>query len=134
MGVRKKTRSHTAKSRSQKRAGQSRSATQASQAGPTPEERIWQVVALIPPGRVASYGQVAALAGMPAHARFVGRTLKHLPAGSRLPWFRVINASRRISFPRDSAGYQRQRSKLEAEGVEFVGERVASQHLWDAQG
>ena len=56
------------------RKGQSGGGQRPSQ--PSPEERVWQVVALIPAGRVASYGQVAALAGMPNHARFVGRTLR----------------------------------------------------------
>ena len=51
----------------------------------TPEARVWQVVAMIPRGKIATYGQVAALAGMPAHARLVGRTLANLPAGTRLP-------------------------------------------------
>ena len=44
------------------------------------------------------------------------------------------NASRRISLPRDSAGYSQQRARLEAEGVEFVGERVVKAYLWEAAG
>jgi methylated-DNA-protein-cysteine methyltransferase-like protein len=87
---------------------------------------------MIPRGRVATYGQVATLAGMPAHARLVGRTLSRLPSGSKLPWHRVINASLRISLPKDGAGYRRQRSRLEAEGVEFVGDRVVRGRRWDA--
>lgn len=87
-------------------------------------ERIWQVVAAIPQGRVATYGQVAALAGAPRHARFVGTVLKRLPAESSLPWFRVLNAKGEISFPKDSPAYQRQREALEAEGVVFIAGRV----------
>ncbi|WP_432695728.1 MGMT family protein [Marinobacterium sp. YM272] len=87
-------------------------------------ERIWQVVAAIPQGRVATYGQVAALAGAPRHARYVGTVLKHLPAGSTLPWFRVLNAKGELSFPKDSSAYQRQREALEAEGVVFIAGRV----------
>lgn len=98
----------------------------------TPAERIWQVVALIPAGKVASYGQIAALAGMPRHARLVGRTMRELPQGSRLPWYRVVNASLKISQRRGSSGHLRQRELLEAEGVEFVGERIPRSFRWEA--
>ena len=62
-----------------------------------PAQRIWQVVAMIPKGKVASYGQLARLAGMPRHARLVGRTLSNLPKGSKLPWHRVVNSQLHIS-------------------------------------
>ena len=94
-----------------------------------PIARIWQVVALIPPGKVATYGQVAALAGLPRHARLVGRTLRNLPAGTRLPWHRVVNASLKISLRRGSAILE-QRQRLEAEGIEFVGERIPRSFRW----
>jgi methylated-DNA-protein-cysteine methyltransferase-like protein len=97
----------------------------------TPEERIWQVVSSIPKGHVATYGQVARLAGMPSHARFVGRTLSRLPPRSRLPWHRVVNAARRISIRGDDRAMLEQRRRLEREGVSFVGPRVARVHLWD---
>ena len=96
-----------------------------------PRERIWQVVAAIPRGRVATYGQVARLAGMPSHARYVGRTLSNLPSGTRLPWHRVVNASLRISPRADDAAVAAQRARLEQERVSFVGSRIARQHLWD---
>lgn len=96
----------------------------------SPQERIWQVVAAIPKGSVATYGQVANLAGMPSHARLVGRTLSELPKDTKLPWHRVINASMRISLRSGSTGHNLQRSRLEGEGVEFIGERVASAHRW----
>jgi methylated-DNA-protein-cysteine methyltransferase-like protein len=99
---------------------------------PEPAERIWQVVAMIPAGRVASYGQVAALAGMPRHARLVGRTLRELPNGSKLPWHRVVNASLKISQRPGSGGHLEQRKRLLAEGVEFVGERIPKAYRWDA--
>ncbi len=86
-------------------------------------------MAAIPRGRVATYGQIARLAGMPSHARYVGRTLSRLPAGSRLPWHRVLNASLRISL-RDDRAMREQRRRLEREGVTFVGPRVARVHLW----
>ena len=89
---------------------------------PTPEERIWQVVAEIPHGNVASYGQVAELAGLPKGARRVGRCLSRLPRETRLPWHRVVNATGGISLP-GSAGL-RQRELLLDEGVAFDGDRV----------
>ena len=87
-----------------------------------PRERVWAVVAAIPRGRVATYGQVAELAGLPRGARLVGRILSRLPAGTRLPWHRVINAAGAVSLP-GSAG-ARQRALLEAEGVPFARGRV----------
>ena len=99
----------------------------------TPEERVWQVVAMIPPGKVATYGQVAALAGMPSHARFVGRTLANLPRGTRLPWHRVVNAGLRISLREDSGGHIMQRQRLEREGVEFIGQRVVRGCRWQPE-
>lgn len=88
------------------------------------KEIIWQVVAAIPYGKVATYGQVAALCGFPRHARYVGRTLRDLPKGSTLPWHRVINARGQISFPRDSDAYTRQQTRLTAEGVVFEHDRI----------
>ena len=86
---------------------------------------------MIPPGKVATYGQVAALAGMPSHARYVGRTLGELPSGTRLPWHRVVNASLRSSLPASSGAYARQMARLRAEKVSFIGTRVAQAHRWE---
>jgi len=94
-------------------------------AGGSDAERIWQVVVLIPRGRVATYGQVAALAGLPGGARKVGRTLSQLPSGTRLPWHRVLNASGRISLPVGSAGHREQKRLLEREGVVFTKGRLS---------
>ena len=69
-------------------------------------ERIYAVVRRIPRGRVASYGQVAALAGLPRHARQVGYALHALPEGSDVPWHRVINARGEVS-PRATPGWDR---------------------------
>jgi methylated-DNA-protein-cysteine methyltransferase-like protein len=60
-------------------------------------QRIYAVVRRIPKGRVATYGQVAALAGLPGHARQVGYALHALPEGTTVPWHRVVNASGGIS-------------------------------------
>ncbi len=69
--------------------------------------RILSLVNHIPPGNVATYVQLATLAGAPSHSRLVGRILRELPSATRLPWFRVISASGRISNP--NAIEQRQR-------------------------
>ena len=77
------------------------------------------VVECIPSGKVATYGQVAALAGNPRAARMVGWALASLPRGSNVPWQRVINAQGRISLRGGTDGGMRQRLILEAEGVQF---------------
>src|SRR6185436_12623555 len=82
-------------------------------------DRIYAVIRRIPSGRVATYGQVAALAGLPGHARQVGQALRDTPEGLELPWQRVINAKGEVS-PRGfglEAGLQRH--LLEEEGVAF---------------
>jgi methylated-DNA-protein-cysteine methyltransferase related protein len=86
---------------------------------PSIAERVWQVIALIPKGRVATYGQVAELAGLQGGARRVGNLLSHLPSGSKIPWHRVINASGGISLPEDSGGFSRQQRLLKKEGIAF---------------
>ena len=82
-------------------------------------ERIWQVVSRIPHGKVATYGQLARLADLPGYARYVGYTMKMLPSGNKLPWFRVVNSKGELSFPKHSAQYRAQQEKLEAEGIVF---------------
>lgn len=86
-------------------------------------ERIVQVVFHIPPGRVATYGQVAQLAGLGQAARLVGSTLKNLPDDSRLPWHRVVNAAGRISLPADVGGLA-QRQRLEQEGIAVINGKI----------
>ena len=81
--------------------------------------RIHAVVRRIPRGRVATYGQVAELAGLPGGARQVGYALHALEEHSGVPWQRVINAKGRVS-PRSFPGFDAvQRSLLEREGVVF---------------
>jgi methylated-DNA-protein-cysteine methyltransferase related protein len=87
-------------------------------------ESILAAVRRIPRGKVCTYGNVAEVAGLPRRARLVGTVLRQTPAARGLPWYRVINAGGRISFPVGSDAYARQRHKLEAEGVVFVGGRV----------
>ena len=78
-------------------------------------ERIYAVVKRIPAGRVATYGQIAALAGLPGHARQVGYALNKTPAGRALPWHRVLNARGECSLP--GSGGDEQRRLLRREGV-----------------
>jgi methylated-DNA-protein-cysteine methyltransferase-like protein len=82
-------------------------------------EHIWRVVARIPRGRVATYGQVAELAGLPRAARQAGYALHALPGGTRVPWQRVVNARGELSSRRDPGGELVQRALLEREGVRF---------------
>ena len=81
--------------------------------------RIYAVVRRIPRGRVATYGQVAALAGLKGHARQVGYAMHALLVGTSVPWQRVINARGEISRRSQFGAEIHQRLLLEAEGVEF---------------
>lgn len=98
--------------------------------GDVPDLRqlIWQAVALIPKGQVATYGQIATLVGFPKHSRYVGSTLRNLPKNTKLPWFRVVNSQLKIS--QRGGGEARQRRLLEKDGVEFVGDKVAKSQHW----
>jgi methylated-DNA-protein-cysteine methyltransferase-like protein len=87
-------------------------------------QRIWALVCAIPAGWVATYGQIAALAGLPRRARLVGHALSQLPTVTPVPWHRVINARGGISFPKGSESYRLQQALLLAEGVEFTGEQI----------
>lgn len=81
--------------------------------------RIYAVVREIPRGRVATYGQVAALAGMPGQARQVGYALHALPDEEEVPWHRVINAQGRVSTRAEPFEESIQRQLLEREGLHF---------------
>jgi methylated-DNA-protein-cysteine methyltransferase-like protein len=81
-------------------------------------ERIYAVVRQIPSGQVATYGQIASIVGN-CTARMVGYALAAAPAGSDVPWQRVINAQGKISLRADSGGNDLQRQRLEEEGVHF---------------
>ena len=103
-----------------KPAGEEPSSEQAS-----PEERVYMVLAAVPPGTVVTYGQVAELAGLPRAARMVGRMLGNLPRGTDLPWHRVINASGKISLAEDSPSFKLQKTRLQDEGVVLNKNRVS---------
>jgi methylated-DNA-protein-cysteine methyltransferase related protein len=92
-------------------------------------QTIYDVIARIPRGRVATYGQVARLAGIPGRARLVGFAMAALPDGTRVPWHRVVNAQGRCSPRSESVrrvlrgdggpGHIVQRLRLEREKVRF---------------
>ena len=82
-------------------------------------ERIFAVVRRIPRGRVATYGQIAALAGFARQPRLVGYALHALQPGTRVPWHRVINAAGMVSSRSGGTGATKQRILLEREGVRF---------------
>jgi methylated-DNA-protein-cysteine methyltransferase-like protein len=86
--------------------------------------RVFAAIAAIPRGRVASYGAIAARAGLPGRARLVGRLLGEVPDGMELPWFRVLRASGHIALPPGSRGFREQCRLLRAEGVEVKNGRV----------
>ena len=79
-------------------------------------EQVYEVVRLIPKGKVMSYGGVARQCGRPGVARAVGYALHMVPAHAHVPWWRVINSYGRISIPNPEAA-ELQRQKLMAEGV-----------------
>ncbi len=89
---------------------------------------VWRLVRRIPPGRVATYGQIAALAGRPGAARAVGRAMSECPAD--VPWHRVVNARGGISRRADPDGMLTQRLRLEAEGVRLESGRVRLSRYW----
>ncbi len=81
---------------------------------------ICAVISRIPKGWVATYGQVAAMAGLPRRARLVGHVLQHLDPAIKIPWHRVVNAKGEVSYSQSrNGGDTLQRRLLEKEGVEF---------------
>jgi methylated-DNA-protein-cysteine methyltransferase-like protein len=82
-------------------------------------QRIYRAVAKIPRGRVATYGQIAEVAGIPRGARQVGYALAALREEPGVPWHRVINARGEISARSESESESLQRAMLEHEGIRF---------------
>jgi methylated-DNA-protein-cysteine methyltransferase-like protein len=85
------------------------------------QEQVLEILRAIPAGEVATYGQIALLAGNPRGARQVARILHALSEREDLPWHRVINRHGRISLRR-GAGYELQRALLESEGIAFAAD------------
>lgn len=82
-------------------------------------EQVYRVVRRIPPGQVATYGQIARILGAPRAARTVGWALHDVPSGSDVPWQRVVNSRGAISLESRGMGGAVQRALLEEEGVRF---------------
>lgn len=82
-------------------------------------EKIYQIVAQIPEGKVATYGQIADLAGYPRQARQVGYALNSTPEELDIPWQRVINSKGKISSRGNPIWENMQKSLLESEGIIF---------------
>jgi methylated-DNA-protein-cysteine methyltransferase-like protein len=95
-------------------------------------DRIHAAVRRIPRGRVATYGQIARLAGLPGHARQVGYALHALPEGTPVPWHRVVNARGLVSPGSVGDWMFEQRRRLEDEGVEFdaLGRIELARYRW----
>jgi methylated-DNA-protein-cysteine methyltransferase-like protein len=125
MARKKKTNVRAGRPAKRKKAARAKAASKRPQVvAESDAARIIAAIKKIPRGKVCPYGVVAEVAGLPRRARLVGTVLRQTPASKAVPWFRVINASGRISFPQGSDSYDRQRKHLEAEGVDFVGGRV----------
>jgi len=95
-------------------------------------QKIYGIVKQIPCGHVATYGQIAMLAGIPGHARQVGYAMYALPDDSDVPWHRVINAKGEVSIRSDPFFADIQRHLLEAEGITFDEKNriPLKQYLW----
>ena len=92
-------------------------------------DAIYQIIDRIPKGRVATYGQVAALSGLFRGARRVGYALRIVPSERKLPWHRVVNAQGQISKRWEMGCEELQRDLLESEGVEFnEGNKISLEH------
>jgi methylated-DNA-protein-cysteine methyltransferase related protein len=92
----------------------------ATPAGDAAVAAICAVIRRIPKGWVATYGQVAAMAGLPRRARLVGTVLQNLDPATKIPWHRVVNAKGEVSYSASRNGSDAtQRRLLEREGVEF---------------
>ena len=93
--------------------------------------RIYTAVRRIPVGRVATYGQIAVLAGLPGQARLVGYALAALDVDTDVPWHRVVNARGAISLSARDHGALMQQARLEAEGIEFQdGQIILAKWQW----
>lgn len=95
-------------------------------------EKIYEVVRQIPYGQVATYGQIAALAGNKRWARVVGYALHVNPDPDNIPCYRVVNKDGRVSGAFAFGGGNRQVELLQAEGVKVVGDCVdMARYQWE---
>ena len=87
-------------------------------------QRIWQTVVLIPTGKVASYGQIADLAGLPGRARLVGKALSQVPDNIKIPWYRVLRSNGQLAFPNGSEQAKLQIGLLQEDNIVVFNNRV----------
>ena len=81
-------------------------------------ERVWAFVRSVPPGKVVTYGQVAAMLGAPFAARAVGSVLHHTPTSANVPCQRVVNRWGRLAPTYGWGGIEQHKGELEADGVQ----------------
>lgn len=94
-------------------------------------KRVIEIILEIPVGKVATYGQIAQLAGNSKAARQISRILHSSSAKYDLPWHRVINSQGRISM-RNGEGFEMQKAMLESEGIEVNNDRISlKKHQWE---
>jgi methylated-DNA-protein-cysteine methyltransferase-like protein len=98
-------------------------------------ERIYEIVRQIPPGRVATYGQIARIVGG-CTPRLVGYAMAAVPFWVDVPWHRVINSKGEVSMRSHSDGHVAQRNMLESEGIVFddTGRTDLSEYGWEGPG
>lgn len=99
-------------------------------------ERVYAIVALIPKGFVATYGQIALMAGSPYASRVVGYAMNRAPEGRNLPCHRVVNRLGQMAPDAVFGGKRVQQALLEAEGITFLAEGCIDlrKHLWSGTG
>ncbi len=97
-------------------------------------QRVYEMVAQIPYGKVATYGQIALYLGHPRAARTVGWALHALPEGTEIPWHRVINSQGRVSTSCLTHSADLQRAMLEEEGIFFDEKGVVDFALYRWEG
>jgi methylated-DNA-protein-cysteine methyltransferase-like protein len=94
-------------------------------------DKVYEIVRLIPYGKVTTYGAIAETIGMKSSSRLVGQALRSMPPDMRIPAHRVINHAGLLTAAHQFGGYERLRWMLEKEGVVFKGDRVdLERHFW----
>ncbi len=91
-------------------------------------------VCKVPAGRVASYGLIADLAGLPGRARMVGKVMQDAPKSMQIPWYRILRSNGQIAFPAGSEMAKKQTGLLQEENVVVFNNRVnMKQFGWQPQ-
>ena len=85
-------------------------------------KKVMEQIRQIPEGKIATYKQIAGLAGKPQGSRGVAWILHSCSTLYKLPWHRVLNSKGSISFDKNSRNYRQQKKRLESEGVVFSAE------------